>query len=66
MPREATNERVNFRLFQMPCCGHHLCWVNPRLPTFCPECGTSVYLKLRDGACTLVNDQEAWLKYARV
>jgi hypothetical protein len=36
-------EVVHFRLFQMPCCGHQLCWVNPRLPNYCPECGASCY-----------------------
>jgi hypothetical protein len=36
-------ERVNFRLIQMGCCGHLLCWVNPRFPTFCPQCGERVY-----------------------
>jgi hypothetical protein len=24
-----------------------LCWVNPRLPNFCPECGERVLMKLR-------------------
>src|SRR5262245_26836305 len=28
---------VHFRLIQMPCCGQMLCWVNPRLPNYCPE-----------------------------
>ena len=23
-----TNEQVKFRLFEMPCCGQLLCWVN--------------------------------------
>jgi hypothetical protein len=26
----------------MPCCGHNVCWVNPRLPSFCPDCGKNV------------------------
>jgi len=30
-------ELIHFRLFQMPCCGHSLCWVNPRLPNHCPS-----------------------------
>lgn len=37
-------ERVTFRLIRMPCCGQLLCWVNPRFPNFCPECGTNVML----------------------
>lgn len=37
------NERVPFRLLIMGCCGHQLCWVNPRLPSYCPECGKTVY-----------------------
>jgi DNA-directed RNA polymerase subunit RPC12/RpoP len=56
-------EKVLFRLFVMPCCQHNLCWVNPRLPTFCPECGDRVYMKLRtDGTHTMVNDPNAILK----
>jgi hypothetical protein len=58
-----TTERVPFRLFRMPCCNHHLCWVNPRLPSFCPECGEKCYMKLRtDGSHTLVSDPQAMLK----
>jgi hypothetical protein len=57
------NERVYFRLFLMPCCHVLICWVNPRIPNFCPECGERVYLKLRNGAQTQINDENAWLKY---
>ncbi len=39
-----------FRLFLMPCCYHMLCWVNPRFPNYCPECGTHVYPKIKDPA----------------
>jgi hypothetical protein len=64
MPRINTNERVVFRLFRMPCCGHMLCWVNPRLPTYCPECGTLVLSRLRtEGVHTMIKDEEAMLKY---
>lgn len=56
------NEQVKFRLFHMPCCGHLLCWVNPRLPTYCPECGEHVLLRLKSGEHTRVCD-EAWLKF---
>lgn len=48
-----TTELVKFRLFQMPCCNTLICWVNPRTPSHCPECGESVYMQLRTGAHTL-------------
>lgn len=54
-----THERIVFRLFQMPCCGHMLCWVNPRFPTYCPECGESVFQKIK--ACVMAKDEEATL-----
>lgn len=57
-----TRERVPFRLLRMPCCGHQLCWVNPRLPSYCPECGAKSYRALRfEGEHTLVSDDGAWL-----
>jgi hypothetical protein len=37
------NETIEFRLFHMECCGHMLCWVNPRFPTHCPQCGKMCY-----------------------
>ena len=40
-------QRVEFRLIQMECCGHLLCWVNPRYPTYCPQCGKFVYNDIR-------------------
>ena len=61
MAKPAWNEKVPFRLFQMPCCGMLLCWVNPRLPTYCPECASLVLAKLRQGDCTL-DERTAWLK----
>lgn len=54
------NERVNFRMFRTPCCGHQLCWVNPRLPTFCPECGT---LFDRRYMIVMIHDENAMIKY---
>jgi hypothetical protein len=42
-----TLSKVRFRLFSMPCCGHALCWVNPRLPNYCPECGKSTFAQLK-------------------
>jgi hypothetical protein len=58
----AFNERVPFRLFNMPCCGFLCCWVNPRYPTHCPECGKHVLTQLRSGEHTPVVDNDAWLR----
>lgn len=44
---ETTNERIHFRLIHMECCGQLLCWVNPRFPTHCPECGLVVYPQVK-------------------
>lgn len=38
-----TTERVTFRHLHMDCCGTMLCWVNPRFPSYCPECGKHCY-----------------------
>lgn len=57
----ATNEQVQFRLLVMPCCQFQCCWVNPRLPTYCPECGCQVYSELKVGNCTYI-DSIAWLR----
>lgn len=38
-----TNNYVQFRLLHMPCCNILLCWVNPRRPMYCSECGTRVF-----------------------
>jgi len=53
-------ERVKFRLIRMPCCGHLLCWVNPRFPTYCPECGTQILTVVREGV--LLSDDNAVLE----
>lgn len=58
------NEKVQFRLFHMPCCGTLICWVNPRLPNYCPECGQRVYMELKTGRYTQVNSP-AWLRVER-
>lgn len=42
-----TTERVTFKYLNMHCCGIQLCWVNPRLPMYCPECGKHVYPQVR-------------------
>ncbi len=56
-----TYERVHFRLLQMPCCSHLFCNVNPRLPSFCPACGSPVYAEIR--GCVLISDDKASLTY---
>ena len=35
--------RADFRYIQTECCLVQLCWVNPRLPNYCPECGKRIY-----------------------
>jgi hypothetical protein len=50
---------VQFRLIQMPCCGQSVCWVNPRFPNYCPECGKFVY---PDVKAAVVVSEEAVLK----
>lgn len=60
----ASNEQIKFRLFQMPCCGQLLCWVNPRLPNHCPECGKQVLLQLKSGEYTRMIDENAWLRFS--
>lgn len=60
------NERVHLRVISFPCCGHQLCWISQRLPSYCPECGKLVYLKLKEALTTgnlLVEDAEATLRY---
>lgn len=39
----STTERIHFRLINTECCNTLLCWVNPRLPNYCPECGKHIY-----------------------
>jgi hypothetical protein len=39
--------RAHFRFISMPCCGQLLCWINPRLPNYCPECGKFIYATLK-------------------
>jgi hypothetical protein len=59
-------ERVHFRLIAMPCCGQMLCWVNPRLPNRCPECGERTYAAIRYPAGDppiLISDENASLVY---
>ena len=39
--------RADFRYLVMECCKVQLCWVNPRLPNYCPECGTRCFPAVR-------------------
>lgn len=54
-------QRVPFRLLAMPCCGQRLCWVNPRFPSYCPECGKYVFGEIK--SCVTFKDEKAILKY---
>lgn len=54
-------ERVQFRYIAMECCNHQLCWVNPRLPSYCPACGARCFPQVR--SWVLINDEKAQLKY---
>lgn len=60
MPRQQTTERVPFRLIHTECCGTLLCWVNPRLPSYCPECGKRCYPDVR--SWVVASDNDALLK----
>lgn len=55
-----TTEKVPFRLLRTPCCGSLLCWVNPRLPSYCPECGKGVYPGIK--SCVVIRDDDAELR----
>lgn len=46
---------------QTPCCGQLLCWVNPRLPNYCPECGKHIFHEVKSNV--IISDNDAWLKY---
>jgi len=56
-----SNEQVQFRLIQMPCCNILICWVNPRRPNYCPECGKFIFKSFPSGMW--VNTfSPAWLR----
>lgn len=57
----SSSERVQFRLIQTPCCNTLLCYVNPRLPNYCSECGKYIFATVK--GCVLINDDNATLKY---
>jgi hypothetical protein len=58
---KASNEQVPFRHILMPCCNTLLCWVNPRRPMYCPECGTKVFHHFPKEAWE-ANFATAWLR----
>lgn len=57
--------RAHFRLIEMPCCRQLLCWVNPRLPNYCPECGKFVFASLKTDKAEniLESHEDAWISY---
>jgi len=57
---EKWTQIIQFRLYQMPCCGHSLCWVNPRKPNYCPECGQFIIRLMKEHLPTI--DEPAILK----
>lgn len=57
-----STERVHFKLLVTPCCSTLLCWVNPRLPTYCPECGTHIYPDIKSHVT--FDDNNATLRYS--
>ena len=58
-----SNQRVQFRLIAMPCCAQLLCWVNPRFPNYCPECGKYVFDRVK--GCVVDRDDNAWLRLSQ-
>lgn len=54
-------ERVHFRFLITPCCHSQLCYVNPRLPNYCSECGTPIMAEVK--SCITAEDDNAILKY---
>jgi hypothetical protein len=56
-------ERVmgHFRYIQTPCCGQLLCWVNPRLPNYCPECGEHIFAQLKWGGI-VAEGKNVWIE----
>ena len=60
MPKPS-NQQVEFRLLQMPCCNILICWVNPRRPNACPECGKAVIYHYPKARWTATYSK-AWLR----
>jgi hypothetical protein len=56
-----SNQQVPFRLLQMPCCNILICWVNPRRPNYCPECGKFIF-KSYSTSVWNNNYSKSWLR----
>jgi len=52
---------VPLRIIRFACCGYQKCWVNPRLPMYCPECGKKCYPVVKEWI--MYFDKNAILKY---
>lgn len=57
----SNTEIIKFRYIQAPCCKTQLCWVNPRLPNYCPECGTCIASTVKEAV--IYTDDTAQIKY---
>lgn len=58
-----TYERVRFALIDTPCCHTLLCYVNPRMPNYCSECGQRIFALKHNPEAILFRDDTAELKY---
>jgi hypothetical protein len=56
-------ERVRFTLIVTPCCHTMLCYVNPRMPNYCSECGERLFAMKKNPEAILFTDYDAQLKY---
>lgn len=65
MPK-IVNEKVRFSLLVMPCCHIQLCWVNPRMPNYCPECGKRTGMNNNNRSAVVFEDDNAWLKHKEI
>lgn len=53
--------RAHFRIILMQCCGTMLCWVNPRLPNYCPECGKFIFAEVK--GWVPYSDEQAYITH---
>lgn len=55
-------ERIQgyFRYITTPCCHTQLCWMNPRLPNYCPECGDHIFARLKFGGI-VAEGKNVWI-----
>lgn len=61
-----TTQLIKFRLIQCPECSHQMCWVNPRLPSYCPMCGVLIYPHVKQHVMVTDDNAELVLHYDRV